>query len=408
MDLFSSIVELPWIRERTVLGVEAVSMDKGSWSFRGVKAKRKGSGLEVLDRDKGGESVSELRERFGNSFPVVLVISGKGTVHKPIAEDKGPVKDRMDQVLPNADPEAFYFQEYKNEKGDHWGSLVRREQVDELLNAFKEEGFLVTAVSFGPFATFSYWELLFGEEEGANFGPFELRCPAEGPLELKRAREEHPFEVRIDEEDFDQDQVLALSALFEEVLDRGDLLSPDIPLIEEGRREQDHKNLFQKGGVAAIAFFLVLLLGNYVAYELAGSRLSGMKEELRMKEGLLEELEQLEEAYDSKERILKAVSAGSEIRFSYFADRIARRVPKEVLLTRLELAPITEKIEEGERIRPEQGKVLLEGTTTEGTPLNRMMRSLQEIDRVNGASLLDYQQRQRKEGASFELELQLR
>ena len=94
-------------------------------------------------------------------------------------------------------------------------------------------------------------------------------------------------------------------------------------------------------------------------------------------------------------------------KLSYYADRIAYTVPKEIVLTQLNINPLEGKIKNNKPISFQNRKILILGTVTQSIILNNWVKQLKDTDWIKNVKIIHYNQESVEIPAEFELQIDL-
>ncbi len=326
-------------------------------------------------------SIDELANTIEDkSSPLVLSIDGKGILNKNYADDLInllPVKQAA-QLIPSLNVTDFYLQSYRDTTGGIL-SLVRKEQLTELVQNFKDKGFSLLACSLGNYNVLPFSSML-------------INLPTEeliGSEKVKVLLEMNPVvvigESRISNIEFSA-FALALGYFTEY------LQSVDAVEFHALREEFIEKKFFTKLGIGVLGAMFGILLLNFIVLQY----LAGVNKTLVEKQELIGdrsgELKSLEDNITKKEVFLKKVGWGEQERLAFYADKVGATVPSGLRLVSMQINPEDERKSKENRhlvIIPE--RITISGESSSAIIVNDWVKTFEAQEWVEFAKVESYQ-----------------
>lgn len=370
--------------------------------------------LVILKKTKGrvhilhayeGLSIGEAKQHLVPGMPVHLVINGKGIVHKPIPQtDVGNQDTLFEKILPNAETDKFYFQ-LKPGAVLNIASVVRKEQVDHLLNELSPVP-VITCYA-GPFITEVAADFFDTDPVIIQAAGFELNFSAGLLTDFKRTDDQSPAEtpVKIGDEYLAGNLLVAYSAALDYYYDLGDSLRIErIGLAEKEFHAQ--RKLKMNIAVLGIASFLILLV-NFICFSYFFEKNKELEAGLNAGVIQLSYLDSLRAEYRHKKEFLSDNGLLGSSRVSFYADDLAHNMPGSITLSRLMIFPPLKKTEQ-DALLYESGIIRLTGECGSTIVLNDWIKMLQAKEWVSGVSVLNVVQDRDEKMITFNLQLHVR
>lgn len=132
---------------RTLSGLEIRLGKEGIDHINGCTLKLSGDLLSVSSKKENLKNITHFAKHF-KPGPVALCLTGKGILTKEVKNALVTDKLVVQLVMPNANPDEFYFQLHSKEQ-QTMVSLIRKTSADEILSELSDQGFQVVALSLG-------------------------------------------------------------------------------------------------------------------------------------------------------------------------------------------------------------------------------------------------------------------
>lgn len=133
--------------------VAAISMKISSDSAANVSLciLEKKKGIVTIIKATEDVSLEQLPAHIGKDVPVIVVVDGRGVLHKKMdANAETPPDKLLTKIMPQAKPEDFYLQQFKS--GDiMYASLIRQQLLQDLIARLSSLKLDVVRIYQGPF-----------------------------------------------------------------------------------------------------------------------------------------------------------------------------------------------------------------------------------------------------------------
>lgn len=300
--------------------------------------------------------------------PIGLCLTGKGIITKKIERVAALDAQVINQILPNANPELFYFQHYVS--GDYsWISAIRRTEADDWVAQLAAHGFKVLSLSLDRFVL------------------EEVIQPEATQLE--------------------ETLWLAYAVAFQLLL-RKDLVAVVHPELTHNREQS-----FARSRVMAIAgvfgvFLLLLLLLNFVLFSYYREQLEALSARSNTTAAEVGKLKRMEADIEQKTAFITKAGWTGGLNYAYIADQLVSCMPRKISLQDLSINPLNEAISKQKHEEVYEIKtVSVTGACGDASTLNNWIFAIKAKDWVAGCKILNYAINQDDGSGAFAISIQL-
>lgn len=337
---------------------------------------------------------NELLGSLDKSIPVSINLSGKGVLTKKTNGNS------IQQLLPNIKLDEFYIQETT-----HLVTVTRKDEVDKILQSFKESGVDVIGVSLNGLTIENINSLLDLNQE-VNGNLFLYKFDNNEIVDVINAKNLENQTLKLGSENIEIKYLVAYSLAFQNILNVVDNIhinSGDLSLLED---EYLQKQLFKKGGFGALVLVLIVLLINFFIFNTLRDENQQLSTQLGMYEGQIKKIESLKKEVESKNKFLTKTGWLNSSRTSFYADQIGVTVPKSITLTELNINPRDKK--ESKKQKEDvfiTNAIHVSGNCRSSLEINKWIKELKNLDWVEFAEVLTYNQSPEEKHAEFTIEV---
>ena len=392
-------------QSNTVIGLE-VLLEEGDLRFHLVELQRKKE-LLLTEKKLSNLSWKTLEKEVDKTLPLHLVLNGRGILHKYFEHYDQNDSQILQTVLPNADSKDFCLQKVKIASGAI-ASLIRKSQLEEILQQFEEKGYSVCRVSLGSFAiqtlatALAPSEKIFTEQQTLSFN-------AQHQLEKWTGNsEENNPEIELGDEKINSFLLPAYAAAFTELMDMP--FGIQLDRITKSRNEYQQKRIFQFSKQVIAAAFLTTLLVNTFFYYHYKNKNQAIKSQMVNVDYQLANLDSLKVKLNRQKDLLKHTSVHQNTSTSFYADQIASSLPDGIQLELLDIFPAKGKKvnrRKNELTKYDKTKINIKGACNSSLTYNKWLKELQAMSWVETAQHINYQDLSNKL-STFELKLTLK
>lgn len=359
------------MRLNALTGVEAFTGKDGERVIHACTLKLSKAQLSFEHQHKGLKGIVHFAKNF-KPGPVALLIRGKGVITKKMARMQGLDQQVLNQVLPNANPEHFYFQHYDN--GEHsFISAIRRSDADELMAAFQEQGFKVLSLSLDAFVL-------------------------EDAMELKQGQ-------------LEEELLPAYAAAFQLLLaaGQGTLTEVEQPQLRVNRAQAFAQAKLKGIGLLAGLVLLVLLLLNFMLFSYYTEQVKLLSAVSNSSSAEIGKLKNQEKEIRKKTALIKAAGWTGGLNYAYLCDQLLACMPAKMSLQEFSINPPDEQLSRARHEMVYQTRLVrVSGACSDASMLNNWIFAIRAKDWVEGCKILNYAINPEDGSGSFAIAVQLK
>lgn len=365
------------IQGNRFIGLSVYFLDNGFEVVGCEVVKRKGN-LNVADVFRFSDDMSRLRGFVSGNYPVILLVDGKGVLHKP-AKVNNNEKVHEASLFPGMDMDAFRVQKSCLNGGDCYLSIGRRQLTDDLLTDLRSLNFQVVVCSLGPFIIDKFIEYIKSDSEVFNLGHNMVSVADNTIRSVKRDAVGNSQAYYLEDDCMEGDVLL----IFCFVLSYVSGLNADSPVLDIPElKEMEEDNRFKRRyfrllGIGSVALLVVLLV-NFMFYSGYSSKLSEMAEPYYRNSEMLEQLKLLEQELQSKRLFTEGNDLLGDTDNAWYCDQIGASLMDDIVLERMELHPAEGRIRNDKQIKYTKDLLRIEGTANEEKALSQWIQALSE------------------------------
>jgi len=402
----SSIQKAQWLSSS--IGVElAIEMD-GTVVCRMCSLTLEKNSLTIGEKKGYRGSLDEALASIPNSTPIAVSLTGKGVLTKRIDGVGELNAQRLSEVFPNFKSESFYVQQFAGDE-NVFVSIVRKEQVESLLESLNLSQHKVLCMTLGPFAVSQVLsqintygqELCFSGHRINYTEGFKWRDYKSSPEAMSE------FPIKIEQEKLGEEYLIAYATAFQLIL-YPRLNTIELPVTEMSDRLEDftQKQKFRFRLVAILGFLFVLLLVNFFVFSAYRAENELLYTRVNLQSSSAENLQMLEKKTIQEQERLKMLGWYRGLPYSWLADQVSSDMPAAVELTELSVSPVIQA--EGNTERKEiyqSGKISIKGFTGDPIAVNDWIYKLKERAWVQQVQMQRFSPAEEKGIQEFEMSL---
>jgi Tfp pilus assembly protein PilN len=357
----------------------------------------------------GLESLDELIGKIDTEIPLAIVVNGKGVLIRKITVETNA---SLQSIIPGFNPNDFYFEKFSN-KTLSILSIIRKENLDKIIGDLKSRGLKPISISLGTAVLNNIAPFLeFNGDSDLETDSFIIKMNGEKQIQDFKNKDEikinkyQPEEFKVADQYVKPSSLLSFAAAVHCLTD--DLTSEiqiKSALVESERSEYRYLKLFKTLGIGISIAFLLILLINFFLYTdylnknqaLQTSQMEAMDQQ--------KQIHKLENEIARKEKFLQRSAWTKPGKTSYYADRIASMIPRDIVLTSLNIYPVKSnpEIETGNNLF-KKDTIQINGICQDPEDLNTFISNLKIISKFNDVVLKNYQYKSEKESGTFFIE----
>lgn len=373
------------------INVIGIIKKEGADIYHVLTLLKRGTTLNILD-SRSFDDFEKLLKTTDIKIPVILVMDGKGILHKKIDNEKDL------NWLKTIDFANIYYTTFQYETIGFM-SFCRNEQVDEKILFFQTNHFQVLDVYIGAFP------VAFLKNH------INTNIVKAGPLELI-------FEGNELESFVKNDKTTSIQ------IGQDNLLSTHLPLYasaihfflqpEEITKTENKINLeelifqkaFTKLGLTMLVSFFVLLLISYTSIQYFNRMITELNLEVIYSNQSYKQIKALEKRREQQLVILNESGLTSNIFISHYISDLLLTIPKSIKLSELNYAPIDKETKINKKILMTPNVILVKGQTNEEGVFNNWLINLKRLRGIRKFEVVNLK-KDKKNISQFEVKILL-
>ncbi len=376
---------------KEILGVELfIKNDSLEWRFVSISKNKN----ELKYENRASVQSNSIPESvlFQVNCPIVLIINGKGIIHKKISKNDLSDQEILAQVIPNINSKEFYVLKYYDDTNEGYISIIRKSQLDPILSLFNKAKLSIIDIYSGPFLFNEFRKALDLSELKYSVSDYTLEYSNDRLDTFNLSNEESTHSIiKIDDEIIEPKYLLAYSTSIVFInQDYKNKFKHSIELVDKNKEEFHYQLIFKKGALTSLITIFTILLINFIFYSIFFEE----NKKLIVNKGLIENdlkinEQQIKNIEESK-AFLRNIGWEDRNRLSPFLDDIASTVPTQLLLTDLTINPIAKSsLTSPEKIFEKQFINII-GNCNLPTDLNTWISDLKKIEWIKGVQVIKY------------------
>jgi len=383
----------PYFRINEVSGINMMIASDGNLSINVCVVKASGNHLEIEKKVIGLTSLKQLKEALPSKVPIALNLVGKGILIKQIEGSEEVNANNFGKILPNANPEDFYIQQFVSSE-QSFVSLIRSIEAEKWLKELTDLELNVLSLSLGPFVVQQVVPQLNFYGDNIVFDGHEIQRNEQANWISYRYASEtgSAFLVKLETEKIDERLILPYAAAFQLILVN------DLPVINARVSILDSKLnaavAEQKVTVISLitlAVLFALLLINFVLL----THYVTVNEQLALRAGQtarnIIDVDKLNVDIKHKEALLDTLGWDGGINNGVYIYRIAQLLPPEITWQAVAVNPVDLSHEKEERnIHFLSRKIKVTGYSQKIIVVNEWMGRIKSLSWVKNVQLQNY------------------
>lgn len=352
---------------------------------------------------KRGEQFRDLPllvKKLSTQYPVLLHFTGKGILNRKTIFQE----NYHHSILLNANIDAFYFTDYR-EDNTVFSSVIRKDTVAEIVQAFETLKIQVVSISSGPFICAMLNQVLTKDHltvdqttlffENNNLVSFEKSI---------EAKQQPNASFVLGNEKLNQN-LLPCAAIGATFFNPDTKISfPTNDRIFIGNKEEARqKNIFARFGMGMMVFFLMILFGNHLYTGHLNQILIDNSVYLSVYDEQLASIADLQDEKNRKETLLQSSGLLNRRFLSFYMMELANTTPSTITFSEIIIRPLTDEIKLRQKIGFEEHLILINGQAESSHVLSRWIEKIESKEWLEKVDILSYEYV--KNVGVFELEL---
>lgn len=402
------------MKSNSVAGLEIILLPDGSYELYLVILKKQKNTLVTENQAEQLHSFAEAKKLIDPKTPVVLIINGKGVIHRKVRRTENDTNaSLLSKCLPNAVTTDFALQQLPLNADEVFVSIIRTDILKDILQQLiKHQLTSISSCFLGPFVLTNVLPLLEKEVISHSYvyvHQFRLQFYEQQIISLEVAAEPSMKQYRIGNEQLSARLLTAFAGAVSYFTQNENNIS-NTELLDELKKEFKQKQKFELRGWAALIITFLILIVNYLFFNYYWTKNKEMNAELELTQVALQRYTKLKSDYDQKRLFLEQNGLLENSRTSYYADQLAKALPASIQFTGLNIHPQKKKKvgEEDNGFFFETKIILISGNCKRNTELNEWMKQMKKQNWVENFTLLNYRQDNANEDGVFLIEVKLK
>jgi hypothetical protein len=363
------------------------------------------------------DSVEKLAGKIGSNTPVSVIINGKSVLVKEIRlRDDQKNSNLVALAFPEIDHSKFYSSIFKSQQIAII-SIARKEVIDEMIQKLLKQDLQIYNVSIGinvienifPFIDVKATRTIDTNWFKVSLDEQKTIISLEQKINVDKSWT-GKHEYLIGNQYIHPFTILPFSALIELLAQNLDLtqsLSSD-PLSAK-RNEFKWKRYFNITAIGILIFVFIILAVNYILFSSLYSKNQQLQLQLPYLAG---NTHQDQTELKANGHIIEYINANNwnkGTKVSYYTDRVASLLPKELTLVSIELYPEKKTMSNfSQSLRFSEGTVIVRGISPDPSYVNAFMNNLGTLPGLETVKLKKYSKNKDKNLNEFNLELKVK
>jgi len=400
-------------RSKVAAGLEIILLDNGVKKLNLSLLRKKRSVIEQISNISSDNSYTDIVKAIASGVPLNIAISGQGIITKKISIEGIKENEIIHKVLPNANEKDFYMQKIKIDNTHTFISLVRREQIDKILQELSELKLEIINCSFGPFCINNILPIICSELNTANLlintSIYNIDIK-DGIINSIQIADEYSGKTicKIGEDEIEGKYLVSYSSALT-YFAQDSTNHPVIPYVESSSSNYIEKRVFSVLSKTILGTFLIILLINYFLFSHFYSKQNVLQSLLDTQKSSMEKYDTLKSVLMEKEDFLSKSGFLGEPKTSFYADQLAKDMPSAITLNEMSINPLKKsKDPEGQGISFSSGMIDLLGVCKDIIEFNNWVKLLKQLNWVKELKVLNYNYDKEGNQSHFSIEIYIK
>jgi Tfp pilus assembly protein PilN len=397
-------------------GVEFVLLPDNTFEINAIVLQTEKSLLNSIKKVSGIHTIEELATIIDFKSPVVLIINGKGIVHRKINttinETYTPTA-LLNKVLPNANDNDFYIQQQPIDSANTIVSVVRAEIINEIIDQLRQKNIInIVSCLLGPFCVNNLLPLINSniiQNSYLCFANYKLLIHENQLIDIKVNEEFSSDNIAMVGEDLAVKLVIPFAGAFSYFthVEKGIFNAPKIELIKEDFKQRQR---FNKIALTTLVLSFFILFVNYFAFTAYWTEANKLSTQLILNQTVVSKYDTLKKEYERKKEFLEQNGLLENAKTSYYSDKLAATLPSSIKWTDLSIHPLKKKKTDAETTALffDNKTIRINGKCQRSTDLNKWMKDIKKNSWVADLQLLNYTQDNAIDAGLFLIQLTLK
>lgn len=369
----------------TYASLEIIESEQGEAYF--LLELKKDKNELVITNKKELKKLEELPNHIKKKYPLFLCINTSNVLTKKVENtNTNSIEAIVNQAFPNLDLGNFYYEVIQTSTNPIV-TISRKEPVDTILHKLKEMQIRISKFSLGISAI--YYVLPYLKDESIIASNFKINISDTDIDTILPSVSEAEKKYTINGLELSSDHLLSFSQILGN-LNQSSSSTNFESLTEKLKWEFRNHRIFNRIVKYSLIFFLVLLLGNFLAYDFYHEEVGQLNSAMAATSSKKDELTFLDASVKRKQERVETLSASSNSKATYYLDLFAGQIPNSILLNELKYQPLAKPVREKKPIILEDGTLLISGISKDVKEFSFWIEELEKYEWINSVETLDY------------------
>ncbi len=386
---------------KSIAGICLFATDESNFKGELVILERKKKEIKTVSQVIIQGSIKDICKQIPENISVCISIDGKGILFKDWHDEETSKSKIFRELLPQGNHNEFYLQQQAS-CDKYIVGIARKNYIDGVIAQFKDAGFQVIDVVFGPFILNKTVSLI-SEMPSPWLLPNRIIHWENNIIESIQIPDgsESSF-FSFGQETISSEYLVAFSHAFWALVSPGKL-HKDVEITVINRSNQYYKKAIKYIGVGVLAFYFTLLIVNYLLFSSYSNKLNNTYAAYEVGLKTINKLENYTTELQQKELLAKKVGLGARIQLSFLADRIAATIPEYINFTQFQINPLDSKRQRKNAPEFLNGDIYISGNISNGVQLYKWLEKLKRIEWVQQVEVNELNQEDSSKQALFSI-----
>ena len=357
------------IKGNKFFGISIYMHNAENWDLWVCELHKKRNKIEIV----ATHYCASLQDIFGyisKGSICSISLMGNGVIHKKMEREEN--KTDLQHILTNAIEEDFYSQSDLIQNNLFYFSAIRKETIQNLISILQEQSIFIANIFLGCFTINDIASLL---EPNNLLIPNTKVSLENGVIQGLQFSENTKSErYSISGQVVDSEYVLPFSLGIHYFINQ--LGNVENETIKNIALEYKYKNILKACFYSCLATVLLSLILNFLVFSEYRKSYSKKQILVEKQKSILDKIKSLEVEFNNKKKFLIDNKLENNLRLSYYADRLASILPKDLKLSMLNLNPLYKKIKVKRKVELMYNTISIEGTTNNSNSFNKYINRL--------------------------------
>ncbi len=375
------------LRPRFAGGLSLTLLSDGQFTADFCLLERRGEEVVMTDQAVGLRSAADIKAQVHDrNVRIALAVHGRGVLHRRLPNAAANLPESVRNLLPGASLDDFYVQ-VMGEQAEQYISLIRQEQLHQLLAGLSESQLFVTDVTLGPFRFINLLPYLEPEEISAalEVDGYRFKAQVDPPLLREVSYQPKPRTVNDAvtlQADVTGERTLAYALAL--TLFHTEPYDSLLPLALLNNRREWRQRFWHPVllcGVLGLVF--TILLANFFVFSYLSSQSQEVVSQDLSAKAQAASAERLQQELVQKEKFLRTTGWLEPSHHSVRADELAASLPSGIQLLTLDSHPVdapATQIQHRQTFK--SGVIFLKGQCHDPMVLNTWLQRLEHLSWV--------------------------